>query len=77
MVEQADLDDALRSAASTEEERKDLIDPCVWLVSARDGGDDDDDCEPCTRIDIRSLMPRAYDLLEGPSWLSIYDSTRP
>ena len=77
MVEQADLNHLLEYAASTEEERKELIDPRVWLVSARDGGDDDDECEPCTRIDIRSLMPRAYNLLERPGWLSIYGSTRP
>lgn len=56
MVEQANLDDVLKYPASTEKERKELIDPCVWLVSARDGGDDDDECEPCTRIDVRSLM---------------------
>jgi hypothetical protein len=76
MVEQADVDDVLGFANKTNEQRKGLSGPCVTLVSARDG-DDDDECESYTRIDIAHLIPSAYTLLEGPGWLSIYDVTRP
>jgi hypothetical protein len=48
----------------------------VYLVSAKDGGNDDD-CECYTRIGISYLIPRAYSLLEGPGWGSVYDRKCP
>jgi hypothetical protein len=72
MVEQVDVDDILGFANKTDEQQKGLSGPCVTLVSARDGDDDDDKCESYTRIEIAHLIPSAYTLLEGP-----YDATRP
>jgi hypothetical protein len=48
----------------------------VYLVSAKDGGNDND-CECYTRIGILYLIPRAYSLLEGPGWTSIYEQKCP
>jgi hypothetical protein len=44
----------------------------VYLVSAKDGGPNDE-YEPYTLIGISSLIPRAWTLLDGPGWPSIYD----
>ena len=72
MVEQVGVDDVLGFANKTDEQRKRLSGPGVTLVSPRDG-DEDDECEPYTGIDIAHLIPSAYTLLEGPDWLIIYD----
>ena len=75
MVEKSDLDQVLEYESKSEEERRILSEPCVCLVTARES--DGVDHEPYTRIEISSLMPRAYSLLEGPGWSSIYDRRRP
>jgi len=75
MVEKNDLDQVLDFAGKSEDERKVLSEPCVYLVTARES--DDAEREPYTIIEISSLMPRAYSLLEGPGWSSIYDRRRP
>jgi hypothetical protein len=48
----------------------------VYLVSARDGRSNDE-CQCYTRIGITYLIPRAYSLLQGPGWTSIYAQTCP
>ncbi|KAF3032580.1 hypothetical protein E8E11_002020 [Didymella keratinophila] len=75
MVERDDLDQVLEFAGKSKDEQKILSESCVYLVTAREG--DDAEREPYTRIEISSLMPRAYSLLEGPGWSSIYDRRRP
>lgn len=48
----------------------------VYLVSEWDG-DEEDEFECYTRIGVSYMLPRAYSLLQGPGWSSIYDQVCP
>jgi hypothetical protein len=77
MVTKSELDRTFEYIAENPDGKFDLWGyACVYLVSARDGGPNDE-YEPETRIGISSLIPRAWCLLEGPGWPNIYEQINP
>ncbi|KAJ4985094.1 hypothetical protein SVAN01_09397 [Stagonosporopsis vannaccii] len=75
MVTKESLDDVLKDGPPPE--KYDIYGSAwVYLVSAKDGGNDDN-CQCYTRIGISYLLPRAYSMLHGPGWASIYNQISP